>query len=59
MTAPVNLNKVRKARAKAAARKKADENAVKFGRTKAERELGEARAEKRRDALDGHRRDRE
>ena len=34
---PINLNKARKARARAAAKARADENAVKFGRTKAER----------------------
>ena len=37
--APVNLNKHRKAKARAEARAKADENAIKFGRTKAERLL--------------------
>ena len=35
--APINLNKVRKARARHAARQKADENAVRFGRTKAQK----------------------
>lgn len=34
---PVNLNQVRKARSRAEAKQKADENAVKHGRTKAER----------------------
>lgn len=33
----VNLNKVRKAKTKAEAKAQADENAVRFGRTKAER----------------------
>lgn len=34
---PVNLNKVRKARARAADKARADENAVTFGRSKAEK----------------------
>ncbi len=33
----VNLNKVRKAKTKAEVKAQADENAVRFGRTKAER----------------------
>ena len=37
--APINLNKVRKARARDAERKRADENSVKHGRSKAERLL--------------------
>ncbi len=50
MTQPINLNKVRKAKARDARKVKADENAVKFGRTKAERVLDatrEAKAAKR------------
>lgn len=57
MAEPVNLNKVRKARAKAEARARADENAVKFGRTKAEKDLGKARAKKARADLDGKKRE--
>ena len=53
----VNLNKARKARARVKARAEADENAVKFGRTKAEKNLETARAEKARAALDAHKRD--
>lgn len=34
---PINLNKVRKARARAADKVRADSNAVAFGRTKAEK----------------------
>jgi len=34
---PINLNKARKQRDRAEAKKHADENAVKFGRTKAEK----------------------
>ncbi len=36
---PINLNKARKAKAREDAKSRADENAVKFGRTKAQRLL--------------------
>lgn len=49
---PINLNKVRKARDRAADKAEADANAVKHGRSKAERMLDAARAEKARTALD-------
>ena len=54
---PVNLNKVRKAKAKADAKTKADENAVRFGRTKAEKSLEQARGVLAVTRLDGHKRD--
>lgn len=50
--APINLNKVRKVRDRAAEKAGADVNAVKFGRSKAERLLDAARADKARTALD-------
>jgi hypothetical protein len=50
---PVNLNHVRKDRARAEAKKVADQNAVKFGRTKAERLLDAARAAQAKSRLDG------
>ena len=50
--APINLNKVRKARDRAADKAQADANAAKFGRSKAERLLDAARAEKAKTALD-------
>ncbi|AXQ92937.1 DUF4169 family protein [Cereibacter azotoformans] len=53
----VNLRAKRKAAERDARRRKGDENAAKFGRTKAERDLQEARAEKARDHLDAHRRE--
>ena len=43
---PVNLNQARKERDRAAAKAKADENAIRFGRTKAERLLDAAGAQK-------------
>ena len=58
MSTPVNLNKYRKARARAEARTKADENAVRFGRTKAEKELDRAQTDKAARDLDGHERER-
>jgi hypothetical protein len=42
----VNLRMVKKQAARKAARSKGDENAVKFGRSKAERDLEKARADK-------------
>nr|WP_300976063.1 DUF4169 family protein [Yoonia sp.] len=40
------MNQARKERDRAAAKAKADENAIRFGRTKAERLLDAARAQK-------------
>ncbi|WP_019955107.1 DUF4169 family protein [Yoonia vestfoldensis] len=48
---PVNLNQTRKQRDRAAAKAKADENAIRFGRTKAERVLNAARAAQANDRL--------
>ena len=53
----INLRAVRKAKDRDAARAKGDENAAKFGRTKAEKSLEAARAEKARRDLDGHERE--
>lgn len=53
----VNLNKAKKARDRAERRAKADENAVKFGRSRAEKETERARAAKARALLDAHKRD--
>jgi len=57
--APVNLSRARKDRARAAAKRKADANAVKFGRGKAEKALAATRADKAEKHLDAHKRDRE
>ena len=56
MAKPINLNKARKARARADKKARADANAVKFGRTKAEKDLDNARGQKARSDLDAHRR---
>lgn len=54
---PINLNKVRKARAKVAAKKQADRNAVIHGLPKAERKRAKAEAERERVRLDAGRKD--
>lgn len=57
MSTPVNLNRVRKEKARAEAKARASENAVKFGRTKADKDLEKARAEQARKTLDAHRKE--
>ncbi len=57
MSTPVNLNRVRKEKARAEAKARAAENAVKFGRTKADKDLEKARAEQARKTLDAHRKE--
>ena len=52
--APINLNRVRKQKARAKKRAQADENAVKFGRRKVEKTLQQARRDKAERDLDGH-----
>ena len=51
---PINLNKHRKARAKAARRAQADRNAVLHGLPKAERERAQAQEQRRQEQLAGH-----
>ena len=57
MSTPVNLNKVRKERARAAKRAQADQNAVAYGRTKAEKAQDQAKADQAAKRLDGHKRE--
>ncbi len=52
---PVNLNRVRKARARAAKKAKADENAVRFGQSKARKTRDGTESAKARHDLDRHR----
>ena len=52
MSRPVNLNQARKDRDRAQKKQQADENAVKFGRTKAQRLLEAAREDQMRARLD-------
>ena len=53
----VNLRLARKSRERAKARAEGDENAARFGRTAALKELEKARADKARASLDAHKRD--
>ena len=57
MAQPVNLNRFRKEKARAEKKARADRNAVKFGRTKAEKQLDRARADKSARDLDGKKRE--
>lgn len=57
MTTPINLNQARKAKAKADAKATAAENRVKFGLTKAEKTLADARRDKAARDLDATRRE--
>lgn len=53
----VNLNRFRKAQSRVKSRAQANENAAKFGRTKAQRKLEEAQAEQARTTLEAHKRE--
>lgn len=53
MNTVTNLNRFRKSKARDAKRAKADENAVKFGRSKAQKDLERVQADKARRDLDG------
>ena len=53
----VNLNRVRKAKAKVEKAKKAEQNRVTHGTPKHLKELGKARDEKTRRDLDAHKKD--
>jgi hypothetical protein len=53
----VNLNKFRKAKARANKQTQANENAVKFGRTKSQKQLESAQVDKARQELDGKERE--
>ena len=57
MAQPVNLNRYRKAKARADKKAQADENAVKFGRSKAMKELEKAQSEASKTHVDHHKLD--
>lgn len=57
MSKVINLNKVRKQRARAAKREQADQNAARHGRSKADRALDAARSDKALQDHEAHRRD--
>lgn len=52
---PINLNRVRKERERAEKRAKSDANAVKFGRTKSEKDADRLERERAARKADGHR----
>ena len=56
MVEPINLNKARKAKAKAAGKAKAAENRVKFGRSKGETTVSKLEAERARREFEGKKR---
>ncbi len=57
MTRVTNLNRFRKEKARAEKRARAEANAARFGRSKAQKELDKARAERSARLLDAHRRE--
>ena len=54
---PINLNKARKAKARAGAKAQAAENRVRFGRSKADTTAAKLEAERARREIDGKKRD--
>jgi len=57
MTEPINLNKARKARARAADKAQAAENRIRFGRSGAEKAVSKLEAERARRAHEGAKRE--
>ena len=57
MSTPINLNKARKAKARAEKKARAAENVAKHGRTKAERQAEAAREDQRVKRIDAHKRE--
>ena len=57
MSKPINLNQARKAKARAEKRAKGDENAAKFGRSKAQKATEAADRDRAIRTLDQHKRD--
>ncbi|MDA9566179.1 DUF4169 family protein [Planktomarina temperata] len=57
MSAPVNLNRIRKTKARAEKSTRAVENSVKFGRSKAQKRLQETKNAAQVQHLDQHKRD--
>jgi hypothetical protein len=57
MANTINLGKARKERDRSSRKARADENAVKFGQTKAQKERLKAQAEKIARNLEGHKRE--
>ncbi len=57
MSQIINLNRARKAKARAENRQQADANAARFGRTKAQKAREEADRQRAEAQLDGHERE--
>ncbi|MEM6888253.1 MAG: DUF4169 family protein [Pseudomonadota bacterium] len=57
MAKPINLNKMRKTKARDSAQARADENAMKFGRTKSEKARDKAQRDKANRLVEGHKRE--
>ncbi len=57
MSAPINLNKVKKERNRASRKARAEENAVAFGQSKAQKAALKARAEQIARNLEAHKRE--
>jgi len=57
MSAPINLNKVKKERNRASRKARADENAVQFGQSKAQKDALKARAEQIARNVEAHKRE--
>jgi hypothetical protein len=57
MNSPLSLNKARKDRDRSARKSQADQNSVKFGQTKAQKEALKARAQLMARNLEGHKRE--
>ena len=57
MSAPINLNKVKKERNRASRKARADENAVALGQTKSQKEALKARAQQIARNLEAHKRE--
>ncbi|SMR71650.1 protein of unknown function [Aliiroseovarius halocynthiae] len=59
MEKPVNLNRYRKGKARAEKKARADNNAVTFGRTKAQKDAEKSDAARVKRLFDGHKQDRD
>lgn len=57
MAEPVSLNQFRKAKARVEGKARADANAVRFGRSKAQKAADKAAQDKARRQIDRHKRD--
>jgi hypothetical protein len=57
MSAPINLNKARKEKNRASRKVRADENSVKFGQTKAQKDAQKTSADNVTRAFEAHKRE--